>query len=226
MFVYSLTSKRKIVHQVDCGCARRIRQGHEGYFETLAEALEAGYRLCHHCAPLGKQYSKFKKDIQELSNKYPIQIKYQEDYLLVQDPIAKWIIVDGGEDGIFSVYHENYMDFKWSKTAAIPGHPKLNTYHWQDIQYGELDKILDAILNHMTGYPFFQGMSLDTIALVVKGHDFCFSRKPIPMSHKKRLKLRRKAKEKKKKKSVARVNMLLDLLAAEPNTGSRVWESL
>ena len=58
MFYYSKRSHRRIVHTHACFLVRGFDSEAIGTFETLPEALDAGYRLCRRCNPILRQYQK------------------------------------------------------------------------------------------------------------------------------------------------------------------------
>ena len=58
MFYYSKRSHRRIVHTQVCLLVRGFAPETIGTFETLSEALDAGYRLFRRCNPILRQYRK------------------------------------------------------------------------------------------------------------------------------------------------------------------------
>ena len=63
MFYYNKKSSWKVIHTKECFriCNQDIND--IGWFETLDEAYEKGYRLCRHCSILRNEFNEQSKEI-------------------------------------------------------------------------------------------------------------------------------------------------------------------
>ena len=58
MYYYCKNSRKKIIHSIECFHVHHTEIDNIGWFESLPEAYEQGYRLCKHCNPLIKHYKR------------------------------------------------------------------------------------------------------------------------------------------------------------------------
>lgn len=93
MYYYRKNSRRKIVHAECCHFRRILNPETTGYFQTLAEAYSAGYRLCAHCDALSKQYRKEEQDLQEYCRNNGLSVHLGKRGIWVRSPRSEWRIM-------------------------------------------------------------------------------------------------------------------------------------
>ena len=69
MYYYCKNSRKKIIHSIECFHVHKTEIDNIGWFESLPEAYEQGYRLCKHCSPLIKYYKREDDEIFDFCRK-------------------------------------------------------------------------------------------------------------------------------------------------------------
>ena len=142
MYYYRKNSRRKIVHAECCHFRRILNPETTGYFQTLAEAYSAGYRLCAHCDALSKQYRKEEQDLQEYCRINGLSVHLGKRGIWVRSPRSEWRIIADDTRAGSKLYHKN--DLHPGKRSS----DLLTAYHDQKVSYSKLLKYLDYIVEH------------------------------------------------------------------------------
>lgn len=140
MYYYSKTSKNKIIHTDACRYRHAISQNHMGSFEILAEAHEAGYRLCKACSPLVKMFRDEEEKLMVLCREKGLAISLRRNFITISSPRSKWRILADDNRNRTMLYHCN--DFDYENASPVPG------YHNQHVNYATLQEYLDYIIDH------------------------------------------------------------------------------
>lgn len=142
MFYYSKKSSKKILHSEECGHIQRTQLSDMGYFGSLDEAYEKGYRLCRHCSKLDRAFRKENDDIVKLSMKYALRIFRHKKFIGVESKDGLWKIVLSDIGHKFELYHQNTYEKKTDSESRISG------YHLQNISKGTIHGFLQYIGEH------------------------------------------------------------------------------
>ena len=105
MFYYSKRSHRRIVHTQACFLVRGFAPETIGTFETLSEALDAGYRLCRRCNPILRQYRKEQMAILDYCRENGLSFHLNDRYLSIISPISQWRVTVS-PSGTTMLYHK------------------------------------------------------------------------------------------------------------------------
>ena len=128
MFYYSKRSHRRIVHTQACFLVRGFAPEAIGTFETLPEALDAGYRLCRRCNPILRQYQKEQTAILDYCRENGMSVRLNDRYLSIINPISQWRVTVS-PSGTTMLYHKN-TEFRASDAASA-----IRGYHNQHIRF-------------------------------------------------------------------------------------------
>ena len=141
MFYYSKRSHRKIVHTHACFLVHGFDPEAIGTFETLPEALDAGYRLCRRCNPILRQYQKEQTAILDYCRENGMSVYLNERYLSIISPISRWRVTVS-PNGTTMLYHKNTELRASDAASAIRG------YHNQHIRFRSLPEYFSYITSH------------------------------------------------------------------------------
>ena len=141
MFYYSKRSHRKIVHTKSCFLVRGFDPEAIGTFETLPEALDAGYRLCRRCNPILCQYQKEQTAILDYCRENGMSFRLNDRYLSIISPISRWRVTVS-PSGTTMLYHKNTELRASDAASAIRG------YHNQHIRFRSLPEYFSYITSH------------------------------------------------------------------------------
>lgn len=141
MFYYSKRSHRRIVHTQACFLVRGFAPETIGTFETLPEALDAGYRLCRRCNPIICQYQKEQTAILDYCRENGMSVRLNDRYLSIISPISQWRVTVGSS-GTTMLYHKNTELRASDAASAIRG------YHNQHIRFQSLLQYFTYITSH------------------------------------------------------------------------------
>lgn len=119
MYYYSRKSTRKVVHRMNCHYKRKINGAAIGTFYTLKEAAEAGYRLCHHCSEIRRQYRKEELEIQRFCREFYSSCRPEGEAIEIETLYSRWKIIKS-RAGKMDIYHKNTIKSKGIDTG-IPG---------------------------------------------------------------------------------------------------------
>lgn len=99
MYFYCKKSKVKVVHMEECFHVSKKALKDIGYFESLSEAYEQGYRLCKHCNLMDKQYQKECEEILEICTNKGLSVYSGKRYIAITSISSKWkIALDKNND--------------------------------------------------------------------------------------------------------------------------------
>lgn len=112
-----------------------------GTFETLPEALDAGYRLCRRCDPILRQYQKEQTAILDYCRENGMSVRLNDRYLSIISPISQWRVTVG-PSGTTMLYHKN-TEFRASDAASA-----IRGYHNQRISFKSLLQHFTYITSH------------------------------------------------------------------------------
>lgn len=141
MFYYSKRNHRKIVHTHACFLVRGFAPEAIGTFETLPEALDAGYRLCRRCNPVLRQYQIEQTAILDYCRENGVSFYLNDRYLSITSPISQWRVTVG-PSGMTMLYHKNTELRASDAASAIRG------YHNQHIRFRNLLEYFTYITSH------------------------------------------------------------------------------
>ena len=141
MFYYSKRSHRRIVHMQARFLVRGFAPETIGTFETLSEALDAGYRLCRRCNPILRQYRKEQMAILDYCRENGMSFHLNDRYLSIISPISQWRVAVS-PSGTTMLYHKN-TEFRASDAASA-----IRGYHNQHIRFRSLPEYFSYITSH------------------------------------------------------------------------------
>lgn len=141
MFYYSKRSHRRIVHTQACFLVRGFDPEAIGTFETLPEALDAGYRLCRRCNPILRQYRKEQMAILDYCRENGMSFHLNDRYFSIISPISQWRVAVS-PSGTTMLYHKN-TEFRASDAASA-----IRGYHNQHIRFRSLPEYFSYITSH------------------------------------------------------------------------------
>ncbi len=141
MYYYSKKSRKKIIHMMECFHILNTDINNIGWFETLPDAYEQGYRLCKHCNPLFKYYKNEREKICDFCRENGLSVLNNRS-VLVYSIKSKWKIALDKKNRIV-LYHKN--DFKTNKDHLS----EISGYHLQgDARRGSIVAYLKYIVEH------------------------------------------------------------------------------
>lgn len=142
MYYYNKKSKVKIVHTDKCFHISNDHHKDIGYFETLHEAYDQGYRFCKHCNPMQKQYYKERDEILTISAKKGLSVYSGNRYISVTSVVSKWKITLDNQKRMV-LYHKNEFETPTDCTSQVLG------YHLQgDVKKTSIVSYLNYIIEH------------------------------------------------------------------------------
>ena len=142
MYYYSKNNRNKIVHFKECFHIQHTELDSIGWFETLFEAYEQGYRLCKCCSPLVKQYKREENEILDFCRRKGLSVYLDNMFITIYSIQSKWKIALDKNNKII-LYHKN--DF----TTAKDHLSKISGYHLQgDAQRNSIVDYLQYIVDH------------------------------------------------------------------------------
>lgn len=142
MYYYCKNSEKKIIHTINCFHIQNTDIENTGWFESLSEAYEYGYRLCKHCNPLFKYYKKEQKSVLDFCRKNGMSIHLSNRSISVTSIKSKWKIVLDKKNKIV-LYHKN--DFVTDKDYLS----EVDGYHLQgDVRKKSIVEYLKYIIEH------------------------------------------------------------------------------
>lgn len=142
MYYYSKKSRKKIIHTIECFHINDPDINDIGWFETLPEAYEQGYRLCKHCNPLFKQYKKELEQINDFCRENGLSVHLSNRSISIYSIKSKWKIALDKKNRMV-LYHKN--DFETNKDHLS----EISGYHLQgDARRGSVVAYLKYIVEH------------------------------------------------------------------------------
>lgn len=142
MYYYNKKSAKKIIHTFECfhivnTCIEDI-----GWFETLKEAYQQGYRFCKHCNSLFKYYKAENKEIIDFCRKNGLSVILRNKNILVCSIKSNWKITLDKNNRIV-LYHKNEFETNRDYLSEING------YHLQgDARRDSIVSYLNYIIRH------------------------------------------------------------------------------
>ena len=142
MYYYCKKSSRKIIHKVECAYISSIDINDIGWFESLTEAYEHGYRLCKHCSPLFKHYKNERDKILEYCQNRGLSVWLGDKGISIHSLKSRWKIALDDKDHMI-LYHKN--DFETSRDYLS----EIKGYHYQgDVRCDRIVEYLEYIVEH------------------------------------------------------------------------------
>ncbi len=142
MYYYCKNSRKKIVHLTECFHIHNAEIDSIGWFETLREAYEHGYRLCKHCSPLVKHYKREDDEITEFCRKNGLIVYLGNKCISICSTRSKWKLALDKNNRIV-LYHKN--DFTTNKDCLS----EISGYHLQgDARRKSIVDYLQYIIEH------------------------------------------------------------------------------
>lgn len=142
MYYYCINSRKKIIHSIECFHVRKTEIDNIGWFESLPEAYEQGYRLCKHCSPLIKYYKREDDEIVDFCRKNGLSVYLGNKCISICSIRSKWKIALDKKNRIV-LYHKN--DFTTDKDHLS----EISGYHLQgDARRNSIVAYLQYIVDH------------------------------------------------------------------------------
>ncbi len=142
MYYFNKKSSKKIIHLIECFHVHNNEIDNIGWFETLSEAYDRGYRLCKHCNPLYMHYKKESNEILEFCRKNGMAVNLKNKCISITSVRSKWKIALDKMNRIV-LYHKN--DFTTDKDYLS----EINGYHLQrDVRRVTIMGYLNYIIEH------------------------------------------------------------------------------
>lgn len=142
MYYYCKNSRKKIIHSIECFHVHHTEIDNIGWFESLPEAYEQGYRLCKHCNPLIKHYKREDDAIVDFCRKNGLSVHLGNKCIFISSIRSKWKIALDKKNRIV-LYHKN--DFKTDKDHLS----EISGYHLQgDARRKSIVEYLQYIVDH------------------------------------------------------------------------------
>lgn len=142
MYYYCKKSRKKVVHTIECFHIQQSCIDDIGWFESLPEAYEKGYRLCKHCNPLFGYYRNESENIIEYCRKNGMSVHLGNKNISVRSIRSQWKIALDKKNRII-LYHKN--DFTTSRDHLS----EINGYHLQgDVHKESIVEYLEYIVDH------------------------------------------------------------------------------
>lgn len=142
MYYYCKNSRKKIIHSAECFHIQHTEIDTIGWFETLPEAYEHGYRLCKHCSPLVKHYKREDNEIIDFCRKNGLSVHLGNRCISICSTRSKWKIALDKKNRIV-LYHKN--DFETAKDHLS----EISGYHLQgDARRNSIVAYLQYIVDH------------------------------------------------------------------------------
>lgn len=142
MYCYCKNSRKKIIHSIECFHVRKTEIDNIGWFESLSEACEHGYRLCKHCNPLVKCYKREDNEIIDFCRKNGLSVRLESKYIYICSIKSKWKIALDKKNRLV-LYHKN--DFTTNKDHLS----EISGYHLQgDVLRNSIIAYLQYIVDH------------------------------------------------------------------------------
>jgi len=143
MYYYCKNSRKKIVHSVDCFHVQNTEIDSIGYFESIGEAYDQGYRLCKHCSPLVRQYKYECREMVDFCRKNGLAVHLGNRCISITSiSRSKWKIALDKKNR-FALYHKNSFTTEKDHLSEISG------YHLQsDARRNSIVAYLQYIVDH------------------------------------------------------------------------------
>ncbi len=138
---FSIKSSGKTVHLPHCRFLRRIPEENVRSFESLNEAIKAGYRLCNCCPSIAYRIGKEKDGINSFCNEKKFKTELINGALHITSALDSWQIITYGSRNALFLYHKNTGKYSKGK-SVIPG------YHLQKCRYDTIMEYLRYINSH------------------------------------------------------------------------------
>ena len=142
MYYYNKKSSRKIIHSMFCFHVANTDLDDIGWFESLNEAYEHGYRLCRKCSPIATHYRKELDSIISFSQINGVAVYLHDKFIGVTSPSSKWKIVPCSYGQSIELYHKNTFKTEQDDYSAVPG------YHYQSVIKESIIDYLDYVVQH------------------------------------------------------------------------------
>lgn len=206
MYYYSKKSRNKIVHTQKCFHIQNTDLDDIGWFESLSEAYEQGYRLCRNCSPIAKHYRKESKEILDFCGKNGLAVYLGCRSIVVTSPRSKWKIAVGS-DAQLTLYHQNTYETERDHLSEIVG------YHLQgDVFKDSVMDYLKYIIDH------------DHFRMFNPVYNTCKKEVPLPKKGTKRYKKEQRRKEKYERRSAVRnvLSIIASLNVSQKETAQAI----
>lgn len=196
MFYYSKKSRERIIHSGMCGHIANCDIRDIGYFETLTEAYEQGYRLCRSCSILSKQYKCEEEKLYSYCMGNAMTFYKTDRYINIVTPYSKWRVSITNSGNGLCLYHKNEYKKKNETPSMIDG------YHHQKFEA----KSIVGCMEYITEHDYFRM----TNPLVIKNSK---KKAPAIKGTKRYRKEAKRAEKKARKKAIYNVLTIIDSFA-------------
>ena len=110
MYIYSVNSRRKIVHTGDCFYGKQIKPANRKQVDTIEAVVLGGFCLCRYCNPVVRQFREEQAQVSALCQEGEMTCRPVRRGILVQTPCSEWLIVPSEQVGGSELYHKNSGD--------------------------------------------------------------------------------------------------------------------
>ena len=124
MYIYSVNSRRKIVHTGDCFYGKQIKPANRKQVDTIEAVVLGGFCLCRYCNPVVRQFREEQAQVSALCQEGEMTCRPVRRGILVQTPCSEWLIVPSEQVGGSELYHKNAGS---GKSKGEPGRPRSSS---------------------------------------------------------------------------------------------------
>ena len=197
MYIYSVNSRRKIVHTGDCFYGKQIKPANRKQVDTIEAVVVGGFCPCRYCNPVVRQFREEQAQVSALCQEGEMTCRPVRRGILVQTPCSEWLIVPSEQVGGSELYHKNAGSGKKQRRARATKEQLYPGFHCQRMQ-------CPTIRGYLQYIRFHDGYRKENPLAPPKG--------PAPKGSKRYRKEKRRAKRRANRDAAWRVLALLDQL--------------
>ncbi len=143
MYVSSIKSAEKMIHNEGCRFAKMIAAHNRKQFSTVEEACLAGRCFCIHCSPIMKQIPSEMVALQPIceANRISILFEPADGTLEIVTPKSSWKLAADDNSDRLLLFHKNTAKYD-NGSSPYAG------YHFQGLSYKTIFRHIQYIINH------------------------------------------------------------------------------
>ena len=145
MIIGSCEEGRKVYHWDRCWYNTKIDQKQIVWFQTEAEAQEAGYEPCDKCFNTSKRYLEEKTSLEEIAKKHNVLCYYRKGYVHVITSEGMWKLICR-QNGYVEILHLN--DTPFIRHLREDGRMKQEYHRQKSHGCDNLERSLHFIIKH------------------------------------------------------------------------------
>ena len=139
MFVASIKSSRRIIHNENCYHLNHVSEGNLTEFSKLKQALGQGFHPCGDCMKGEKRFDGNYKRIYRQAADNNINWEVTSQHVAISTPLSCWKIVR--ENDSFRLFHSNVNGLS-RPNSEMPG------YHDQKVSFATIEEYFRYIASH------------------------------------------------------------------------------